>query len=445
MQKYFNGIFLIPFFILHFSLSAQQSSVSPYSRLGIGEFQPQNYARALGFAGANLALDEPLNINTTNPASYTSIDLTTFEVGMQVGFIEQKQSNPDVTLNNSVSGIRYFSFAIPLTEWWGTAAGIQPYTFKGYNISTTRMGPDDTPISDQFAGSGGLSKVYWGNAFKVAEGLSLGLNAAYYFGSLEEQNSIIWDNGFYNSFISESARISGFRLDYGARYRYEISETKELAIGATFANQSALDARVERHALVADNSGVPIDSLAVYRGGESELVLPNEFGLGVTYGRKTDKALNYAWAINADVQMYMGSGFSNYNNVKDLKDGYRLELGGFITPALAVKGADRQSNYLGMVEYRLGGFYENTPFFVEDPQIEGNGTQLKDYGITFGLGLPVRQRGLAPGEVKSSMINLGVILGRKGTLESGLIQESYLNFYLGITLNDKWFIKYKYR
>ncbi len=438
MQKCFNGIFLIPFFILSFSLIAQQSSVSPYSRLGIGDYQPQNYARALGFGGANLALKEPLNINSTNPASYTAIDLTTFEVGMQFGLLEQKQRNPDVVLNNNISGIRYFSIGVPLTDWWGSAAGLQPYSLKGYNITTSRIGPDEIAIDDQFSGSGGLNKLYWGNAFKLAEGLSLGVNTSYYFGKLQEQNIILWDGPYYNSIVDENAKISGFRFDFGARYIYEINEKSDLAIGLTFANQSNLKADVDRYAYVTNNSGLSIDSLDAVESYDENMTMPNEFGIGFTYGRKSERALNYAWAINGDFQFYQGSGFTSYNGRQNLQDGYRMELGGFVTPALAVKGGERKNNYLGLVEYRLGGFYENTPFAVA-------GTQLTDYGITFGLGLPVRQRNLAPGEVKNSMINLGVILGRRGTLENGLIQESYLNFYLGISLNDKWFIKYKYR
>ena len=121
----------------------------------------------------------------------------------------------------------------------------------------------------------------------------------------------------------------------------------------------------------------------------------------------------------------------------NLADGLRFEAGALFTPGLTFK-KDNRLNYFELIEYRLGGFYENTPYTVA-------GTQLNDYGITIGFGLPIRARNLAPGENRNTMVNIGAVLGRRGSLENGLIQESYLNFYLGLTLNDKWFNKIKYR
>ncbi len=437
MQKCFNGIFLIPFFIIPFSIFAQQSSVSPYSRLGFGDVQPQIYTRALGMGGANLALVEPLNINNSNPASYSSLGLTTFEVGLQFGLIEQKQLNPDVTLNNNISGIRYFSIGVPVKKWWGSAFGLQPYSFKGYSIATQRTGPEDILIYDQFSGNGGLSKVYWGNGFTVAEGLSIGVNATYIFGNLEEENNILWSNGFYASRIFENAKVNGLRFDFGARYVYEIDENRDFALGLTFANKTKLSTTVDHYAFVTSSNGVSIDTLDNINGYQSDLVLPNEFGLGFTYGRKTDKSINYAWAINGDVHFYQGSTFENFDGEMNLMDGLRFEVGALITPGLTFT-KDNRLSYFELIEYRLGGFYENTPYSV-------GGTQLKDYGITIGFGLPIRARNLAPGEQKNTMVNIGAVLGRRGSLDNGLIQESYLNLYLGLTLNDKWFNKIKYR
>jgi hypothetical protein len=41
-----------------------------------------------------------------------------------------------------------------------------------------------------------------------------------------------------------------------------------------------------------------------------------------------------------------------------------------------------------------------------------------------------------------SLLNLAVKVGRRGTVENGLIQEAYVNFSLGLSLNDNsWFYK----
>lgn len=439
MQKCFNGIFLIPFFVFSFSTYAQQSSVSPYSRLGLGEFQPQNYANALGMGGANLGWSDSLSINMSNPASYTALKLTTFELGVQFGLIEQRQLNPDVTLSNNVSGIRYFAFGVPVKKWWGSAIGIQPYSFKGYDIATQRTGPEDILITDEFTGKGGLNKVYWGNGFQVADNLSVGVNASYFFGNLEEVNTIIWSNGFYSSQIDENARIKGLRLDYAARYTYSFND-KNLGIGLTFANKTSLNAEVDQYAYVTSSNGTSIDSLASIQGYDGTLVLPNEFGIGLSYSRRYNSYYSI-WAINADLHIYEGASFENYDGTNDLNNGFRAEVGGFIRPAFVPNkedGSQRRPNYFGLIQYRLGGFYENTPFTV-------GGTQLQDYGITIGFGVPIGPRKSPVGEEKISTINVGAVLGRRGSLENGLIQENYLNLYLGLTLNDRWFQKYKYR
>jgi hypothetical protein len=65
--------------------------------------------------------------------------------------------------------------------------------------------------------------------------------------------------------------------------------------------------------------------------------------------------------------------------------------------------------------------------------------------MTFGMGLPIKHRQMIPGEEKSTVLNFGLAYGSRGTLNNGLIQETYVRFLFGITLNDRWFIKYKYR
>jgi hypothetical protein len=43
-----------------------------------------------------------------------------------------------------------------------------------------------------------------------------------------------------------------------------------------------------------------------------------------------------------------------------------------------------------------------------------------------------------------SNINLGFEVGRRGTTNAGLIQEDFFSIRLGLSLNDRWFVKNKY-
>nr|HPI71741.1 hypothetical protein [Tenuifilaceae bacterium] len=64
------------------------------------------------------------------------------------------------------------------------------------------------------------------------------------------------------------------------------------------------------------------------------------------------------------------------------------------------------------------------------------GNQIKDYGISFGLGLPFRRT--------NTSFNCSVEVGRKGTLKDNLVRETYGILNIGFTFYDFWFIKRKF-
>ncbi len=421
------------------SLRAQQTSVSPYSRFGVGEMVQPNYVRALTMGGASLADRNEFSINLANPASYSNLGLTTFAAGFTAQGIRQEQQNPDISIENGSAGLRYLAVGVPLLDWWGSAIGFQPYSVKGYSIATQRVLLDSITVDDAFQGSGGLNRFYFGNAFQVAEGLSLGANVNYIFGNLQELDILLFDNSFLNTRIEDNLRLRGFQFDFGAQYAYEFESGLELSTGITFANAANLKADRERFSFVFTDANQSVDSLAGQASTEAEVTLPSELGFGLSIGRRVAaQNYTYGWWLGADYEIYNGSEFQNFDGQNPLQNGWRADLGGAVVPALAFSNLERSTNYLAAIEYRLGGYYEETPLAL-------NGTTIPNYGISFGLGLPVRQRSPAPGEVKVSNIHTGVLLGRRGTFENGLIRESYLQFYLGISLCDKWFIKYKYR
>ena len=96
-------------------------------------------------------------------------------------------------------------------------------------------------------------------------------------------------------------------------------------------------------------------------------------------------------------------------------------MGGFYIPKY-----DSYTSFLSRVVYRAGFRYENTGLIL-------NNKSINDYGMTFGLGLPVGV----------SNVNIGFEFGKKGTTSNGLIEENYFNLSVGLSLNDIWFVKRK--
>ena len=160
----------------------------------------------------------------------------------------------------------------------------------------------------------------------------------------------------------------------------------------------------------------------------------------MSFGKKDDAGLNNAWTFSLDYEIYNGGEFSSQmHSNSNVTHGSRIQAGGSMIPSLTFDKLKRTSKYLNFIEYRVGGYYNKLPLSFGQ-------SNIYDYGITFGFGFPVNHyRNAAPGEVKRSTVNTGFVLGRRGTTDNKLIQEDYFSFYLGLTLGDKWFIKYKYR
>lgn len=434
---------ILALFVLALSMStlqAQTNSVSPYSRFGFGDLYHGLNARYMGMGGSGLASPDGLNINFGNPASYHNLNLTTFDVGFEFSIINQQQETPAVDIQNSRSGMRNLAVGVPLYDWWGSAVSLQPYSFKGYQINSSRVLATDTNISitDIFLGEGGLNSVVWGNSFEVADGLSLGFNLNYLFGSLRESTIVDFDDfTFLDTRSDRESQLRGWYLNYGMQYQHRFENDHFLSAALRFQNATDLTSDDLSFDYTIDGTFAR-DTLIGGTSDEGTYTLPSELGFGLSYGKWAKNVYQAAWAVNFDYEMYNGSEFRSSIGTNTLVDGYRMELGGFVTPRSSFKALERGTGFFNNIEYRLGGFYEKTPLSV-------GGQDLYNYGITFGLGLPIRPRGLAPGETKFSTINLGVIAGQRGTLANNLIQEQYISFYLSVTFNDKWFIEYKYR
>ena len=104
---------------------------------------------------------------------------------------------------------------------------------------------------------------------------------------------------------------------------------------------------------------------------------------------------------------------------------YRISAGGWYLP-----NYNDFRNYLNRVVYRYGVFYEKGNLNI-------NNTRINQYGITAGITLPFEKSNA----VRMSGIDIGLELGKKGTLDNNLIQQNFFNLKIGINFADKWFQK----
>ena len=102
----------------------------------------------------------------------------------------------------------------------------------------------------------------------------------------------------------------------------------------------------------------------------------------------------------------------------------KVKLGGYYIPKY-----NSLTSYLNRIVYRAGLRYEETGLNI-------NGQAINEFGISFGVGLPV-------GNLFSNA-NVGFEFGTRGTTNAGLVKEEFFNLSLSLSLNDRWFRKVKF-
>lgn len=413
-----NHIFrILAFVLVGLSLLAQNESNSPYSRFGLGDLQSFSTATQSAMGGVGIASYDPLSINISNPASYSSVFAQRFT--MQTGGIHTTKLLQTSTQNQVVNStnFNYLMFSFPLSKFWGTSVGLLPYSEKSYSFSDASTDPSADLL---FEGNGGLTRMYFGNSINVNKNLSIGANLNYLFGNLNSSRKVFFnDVSVFNTKINEDININGFYFDFGLMYKAKLGKWNSV-LGFTIDNGSEISA--EKTSLIETfRSGGEFelieDTISFDQQLGGSLVLPTSMGFGLALS-------NEQWKIMADYKSDNWEEYNLFGTNDDLENSSRLALGFEFVP-------DKKSfnRYYKMIRYRLGMYSSKTYLNLKNQQLD-------EKAITLGFGLPLKRSG--------SLVNLSAELGQMGTTDDGLIQESFASFKIGFIFSDIWFIKRKY-
>lgn len=442
MQRHsLKFLLLLSFFSFFETVSGQGGFNSPFSRFGFGDLVDRDFSFMRHMGGINAAYNDPYHINNANPASYSYLRTTSFDIGVSANNISLK--DPENTQNFWSGNLEYLSLAFPLRNplnevldrerrsyWLGMSFSLIPYSRVNYNIVNSFDNEEFGNIESQFQGTGGTYKVLWGNSIRY-KNFAFGVNLGYLFGKINYERNInfiepraAFDNSFLNDFS-----VRGFTWNAGATYQYVLNREKVLdQIGVesrslTFglygnSKQSfSTDATTFFQSVQVTNFVVS-DTIFFQENVSGSGNLPAEIAFGVNYaqGGTLNLGLNYV--------LTNWSQYKNEANPEELSDGYKLSFGGFYRPNI------KSFKYWNRVYYRFGTFYGKDPRSLEN-------VSLSNYGLSMGLGLPFSfQR-------KISHVNLGLKVGRRGNTD--ILRETYVKLSMGITFNDnEWFIKRKY-
>jgi long-subunit fatty acid transport protein len=427
-------IVLVAFFAIQ--SYGQQGTASPYSFYGIGTLKFKGTVENRSMGGLSIYTDS-IHVNLRNPAAYASPNLTVwnkenrpikFSVGASNNSTTLKANSGEAEVSSTT--FDYLALSMPLGKF-GFGFGLVPYSAVGYKLEDT----NEDVITNRYSGEGGVNRAFLGLGYSISDKLSVGVDMNYNFGNI--QNTAIEfvydDEGNlvqYQSRESNRSDLSGLNFNIGLTYKTMINEKLELQAGLTYSPKSDLSSINERSfstIVINASSGQEflvneVDGNLEAEGlAETNLTLPSRFSFGAGIGKPR------AWFVGGEYTRQNTSEFANpivsIQN-SNFENASNVSFGGFFIPDYNSFGS-----YWKRLTYRAGFYFENTGLVINEETIN-------EFGISFGVGLPV-------GNVFSNA-NLGVEYGKRGTTNQNLIEENFLSLKISLTLNDRWFEKRKY-
>lgn len=464
-------------------ISAQNNTSSPYSIRGYGELESFNTAFSRSMGGAINGLRSPRAISYSNPASIGAVTNVILDFGFRA---DGSKVYSETAVKTKYNGnFNYFSLSFPLyrksvikkdtavkskttrlykeyrTVWAGSF-GITPYSSINAAYSKTK----DTTygrLENYYSSIGGLSRLFFINSINVTRNLSLGVNTSYIFGqSRSYAGYFITDSGITRATINEkNTRMSGFKFDFGLQGQLHDTITRmdsvlennvmvlkkkripiRFVYGATLNNNAQLNYTIFRQILNKSNyytvAGVDTVLLEENKKGKTSLPLGYSAGFSITY--------NNLWMLSADYRTERWGELSKGLFTDSFTNSSQFNVGLAYRPDANVdmfKRREKNRRYKANLEYRVGFRSLNTGYNFKDNT--GKISPLKEYGISFGIGIPKTRMDYDQKQVVvKSLINITGEYIHRGNTNNGMIAEDMFRLTFGFTLSDIWFVKRKY-
>ncbi len=398
---------------------AQNNTNSPYTRYGYGELSSPNFGNSRAMGGIAYGLRDGFQINPQNPASYTAVDSLTFLFEGGASFQNDNMSDGVTKLNVKNSSFDYLAMQFRMHRNLSVSIGVLPFSNIGYNVTQVYSETSTTPnYAKQVYGDGGLHQVYGGVGIKVLKNLSVGANVSFLWGEMNRSLTMIYPSyttstgsGTSTPSYTEASytSVKSYKVDLGIQYSQPIAEKHLVTLGAVFSPGHNLNN--ESYTQTTTTVVNTQDTIAKFG-------IPTSYGVGFTY--KYDNRLT----IGADYSFEEWSKVTYMNTPNAFCNRTKISAGAEFIPSLMSR------NYLGLIKYRVGGYYQ-TPYY----KAENGERASKEWGVSAGFGLPLpRSRSLI--SVTAQYIHV------KG-LQPAMLTENILKLSIGITFNERWFFKRK--
>ena len=405
---------------------SQGQSTIPYSRYGLGLLQRAEPAFLKGWGGLSAAYHNPYNFNYYNPASYGYISYTTLEAGLYGSLLTLKTPS-DSNGYFGDGGLANLSLGFPvIRNKLGVSTGIIPFSRVNYNVVQNNDSLEGLGQTyNYFQGSGGSYIFYLGAGYKWKD-LSFGINAGYMFGKLDYSTVLAFppEQNAFNTLRDESRVLGDIVFNGGVQYRLTLDAEKNyfLDMGVSGNLKSNINAtrnlQYVRFIYDVDGSQIPKDTISSSTEEDGEIVLPPSINGGLIF----TKANRYMVGLN--YQYAMWSEYASFGETDETTDSWRLSAGVQIVPDFK-----SYSNYWKLIAYRAG-------FSVGTNYLKFGGKDIPEYELSIGAGFPVRKM--------LSEISAAAEWTHIGSMKENPLTISHFRLTVGVTLNDRWFIKRKF-
>lgn len=157
-----------------------------------------------------------------------------------------------------------------------------------------------------------------------------------------------------------------------------------------------------------------IDTVSFSENEAFSIVLPPKYGFGLLLSRSE----NFKVGFDVDYTLWSMSNFNTYGGLEDV---YSVKTG--------AEYKDKDNRFIA----RMGLRYAKMPIVI-------NNSTSNDMAVSAGMSFPLRSKD----KLSYTVLNVGVELGQRGKLAEQWLLEQYINVNVGLTLNNKWFIKRVY-
>lgn len=444
-NRYIYLIALAALMCLSPAAKTQNGFNIPFSQYGIGlSDMPYNMPSAFSMGGAVFSRSSRNIINPFNPASYAAIENESFVFDIGLNIQSCVLRNDANRLTDADGNLAYFTIAFPITGWWKTSAGLLPYSTVNYeSVQTAFDIQTQSDVKTIYAGHGGVSQIYWGNAFNIGQRLSLGFNLNYLYGNITRAITYNFQGNdstyCINSRRQKNTYVSNLLIDLGLQYLQPLGADYTLHIGATA--RTPRNMKVNDHALsytylTYASTEYLFDTIFPQPGEsdtyKSQLLQPLAVGLGLGLER------NEKWEIDIDgyYSPYSGLQYKEdpaYNlfgtSALRLTPNWRVALGA------EWKGDPAAGSYWGRIGVSAG-LYHNHGRLALAP-VAGNPDQptiINETGCGLGFRLPMRKG--------RSVLTLALGYSSIGTAQ--LLRRDVFTVGLSIGSCERWFVKRKY-